>query len=203
MSDGQEDKADRSGRRDPVGKLLRQEASFGDEAPAFSEPLHERVMAQVRRVRAADAAAAETRRPWWALPLISRTMAAALIAGLTLVVVTVAVVRRGSLDGGGLRGPGWQGTGEGIVATPDPGSLSGTPIDRPRNRPPGGWQRGGLTPDAASLASLAQPLEPIQATLGEGRFAYLDRDGKRLATFLLERLPGVVLEEAGSDQRGM
>ncbi|MGB7159976.1 MAG: hypothetical protein WBD40_18060, partial [Tepidisphaeraceae bacterium] len=138
---------------DAFGQRLREAGAA--VTPETSEPLHARVMADVRREQAAASSAATGDHAgvgwWWMVG----AAAAVLAIGVGLWVTA-------------SRGPG---------ATPVPHA------------------KVAHLPAVPSIESIVvQKVEPVRAKLHEARFAYLDRDTKRLARFLVRAVPGVPAE---------
>ena len=144
----------------------RLKESGGAVTPATSEPLHARVMADVRRERAIASSGAQSTigaRWWWSLGAAAAT------------VVTVSVVL-------------WRTT------TPPSPSPGPTPPVRP--------VQVAELPRVPSIEHVVvETVGPVREKLHEARFAYLDRDAKRLAGFLIRAVPGVPRDAAPSAER--
>jgi hypothetical protein len=135
---------------DAFGRRLRDAGAAVTPAP--SEQLHARVMADVRRERAAESSAATGGRAgaawWWTIG----AAAAALAVGAGVWVTTSR---------------------------------------EPSVRPPPHGEVVTLPPVRSIEKVVAERVQPVRAKLHEARFAYLDRDTKRLARFLVRAVPGV------------
>lgn len=125
------------------------DAAASAERP-FSDELHVRVMAGVRRERAGKGG--EMRwGGWWAVGVVA--------AGVVVVVGVWAL-------------------------------RPGEPV---RERPV-----VAVGPMVSSLKeAIRETAEPVREELHDARYAYLDRDGKRLAKFLWRSVPGVSLAGKG------
>jgi hypothetical protein len=135
---------------DAFGRQLREAAAA--VTPDASEPLHARVMADVRRARAiassSDASSSLAPARWgW------------LIGAAVVIAIGVGV---------------WLTTSREPVAPPAPYAKDVAPLKVP-----------------SFEVAVAQKIKPVRAKLHEARFAYLDRDTKRLAQFLIRSVPGV------------
>jgi hypothetical protein len=140
---------------DAFGQRLREAGAA--VTPATSEQVHARVMADVRRERAAASAVTTTGRTragwWW---IVSGTTAATAVA-----------------------------VGVGVWVTTS---------HEPHVTPPSHVEIAMLPAVPSIEKVVVETVEPMRAKLHEARFAYLDRDTKRLARFLIRAVPGVPAE---------
>jgi hypothetical protein len=136
---------------DAFAKRLREAGAA--LTPAASDALHARLMADVRRERAAASSAP---------------------AGDSMAPRRLRIV-------GAAAAVGAVGFGIWVTTTRPPAAI---PVQPP-------VQVAQLPPVPSIEAVVVETVQPVRQKLHEARFAYLDRDAKRLARFLIHAVPGV------------
>ena len=132
---------------DAFGRELRDAGAA--VTPPTSEPLHARVMADVRRERATSSTSSTSGRAsgwWWTIGAVAAAVA---------VILTVWVT-----------------------------------TSREPNPPPVVKRNVPSLPSMPSMENVVvKRVDPVRTKLHEARFAYLDRDTKRLVKFLVRAVP--------------